>query len=113
MIAKPPSETEITKSIRALLKSVRVFHWKNWSGPLTPNKGIPDILGVYHGRFLAIEVKRPGCNPTADQQKFLDRINAEGGLAFVARSVDDVIVGLGISDRFLFAPSRTTTCARK
>jgi hypothetical protein len=39
---------------------------------------------------LAIEVKRPGGKPTAEQQQFIDTINEAGGLAFVARSVEEV-----------------------
>jgi hypothetical protein len=42
------------------------------------------------GRFLAIEVKRPGNKPTPEQQQFIDTINEAGGLAFVARSVEEV-----------------------
>jgi Holliday junction resolvase len=55
-------------------------------------KGIPDIIGwTNEGYFLAIEVKRPGYDPSDDQQKFIDKVNKKGGLAFVASSVDDVI----------------------
>jgi hypothetical protein len=42
------------------------------------------------GRFLAIEVKRPGGKATPEQQQFIDTINQAGGLAFVARSVEEV-----------------------
>jgi hypothetical protein len=42
------------------------------------------------GRFLAIEVKRPGGKPTPEQQQFMDMINQAGGLAFVAHSIEEV-----------------------
>jgi hypothetical protein len=42
------------------------------------------------GRFLAIEVKRPGNKASPEQQQFIDTINEAGGLAFVARSVEEV-----------------------
>jgi hypothetical protein len=42
------------------------------------------------GRFLAIEVKRPGGKATQEQQQFIDTINAAGGLAFVAHSIEEV-----------------------
>lgn len=51
--------------------------------------GMPDIIGIYRGRFLAIEVKRPGNKATMEQQMFLDGISRMGGLAFVAFSLDD------------------------
>jgi len=52
--------------------------------------GVSDILGVHHGRLLAIEVKTPSGKVTAEQQEFIDRVQREGGIAFVARSVADV-----------------------
>jgi hypothetical protein len=63
----------------------------------THTRGVSDIIGCIPktGRFLAIEVKRPGNKPTAEQQQFIDTINAAGGLAFVARSVEEVDEALG------------------
>ena len=66
--------------------------------------GVADIIGVLpmarqslldgtrstFGRFLAIEVKRPGQQPTQAQAAFLASVQMAGGLAFVATSVDDV-----------------------
>jgi hypothetical protein len=58
-------------------------------------KGCSDILGqLKDGRFLAVEVKRPGGMPTPDQAQFLARVVANGGVAFVARGVDDVMAAL-------------------
>ena len=73
-------------------------------------KGMSDLVGFrteYHpiwqdgkyprrpddetvARFLAIEVKRPPRQATAQQQEFLDRVNAAGGIGFVAWSAEDV-----------------------
>jgi len=39
-------------------------------------------------------VKRPGGKPTPEQQQFLGRINAAGGLALVARGVEEVEAAL-------------------
>ena len=107
---KQQTEAEITASIRGVLKILGVFHWKNWSGPMTYPKGIPDILGILPagiaastgGRFLAIEVKRKGGKVSPHQATFIDRVNRMGGLGFVAYSVEDVITRLGVQDRFLF-----------
>ena len=87
---RPISEKEITKSIRDYLKIMRIFHYKQWQG-LGSLHGISDIIGIYGGKYMAIEVKRAGQNPTDKQQQFLDRVNYEGGIAFVAYSVQDVI----------------------
>ena len=42
------------------------------------------------GRFLAIEVKSATGKPTPEQTAFLAAVVRAGGIAFVARSVDDV-----------------------
>jgi hypothetical protein len=98
---KPPTpEALLTRSIRQLLNSVGVFHWKNFGGFMGA-KGVPDILGCYRGRLLGIEVKTPTGKISPDQQGFIDSINRAGGVAFVARSLEDVITGLGLQDRFL------------
>jgi len=58
-------------------------------------KGCSDIVGqLSTGQFLAIEVKSQYGRITTDQKAFLDKINDSGGLAFVARSIDDVVNSL-------------------
>lgn len=52
--------------------------------------GVSDILGVLRGRFIAIEVKTPTGRLSKSQAKFLDEVKANGGMALVARSVQDV-----------------------
>lgn|SRR5487761_1771350 len=54
-------------------------------------KGVADLLGIWKGRPLAIEVKVPGKYPTPDQKAFLLAWEDHGGIGFVARSLDDVI----------------------
>jgi len=54
-------------------------------------KGTSDIVGfLADGRFLAIEVKKPGEELTKKQQDFIDLVNDCGGLGFGAWSLDDV-----------------------
>jgi len=54
-------------------------------------KGTSDVLGILPtGRFLAVEVKSATGRVTVEQRAFLDRINKSGGIAFVARSLQDV-----------------------
>lgn len=69
--------------------------------------GVPDILGIYRlpgetaGRFLGIEIKAPRGKLSSAQEQFLNIIREQGGIAILAYSVDDVIRGLGVEDRFL------------
>lgn len=98
-------EKAIETQILNFLKLNQVFCWKNQSIGVydtgrkqfrksnNPNhiKGTSDVLGILaDGRFLAIEVKSKKGRLTEEQKEFINRINERGGLAFVARSVEDV-----------------------
>ena len=55
-------------------------------------KGSSDILACVGGYFVAIEVKRPvGSVIRAEQMDFIRDILATGGIAFIARSLEDVV----------------------
>jgi VRR-NUC domain len=57
--------------------------------------GCPDILGMFtDGRLLAIEVKSPTGRPTPEQAAFLAKVAENGGVAVLAKSVDDVIAAI-------------------
>lgn len=65
--------------------------------------GIPDIICVIRGRFVAIETKAPGKehNVTANQKAAIEAINKADGIAFVAsdvESVQDVLFYHGVID---------------
>ena len=51
----------------------------------------PDMVGQTVAVFAAIEVKTPTGKPTPEQLHFLDRVKHFGGIAGIARSVDDVL----------------------
>lgn len=53
--------------------------------------GCSDIVGVYKGRFIACEVKASDGRLSELQERFMDRVREAGGIAFVARDVQDVI----------------------
>ena len=104
-VKKKPTEKAIETAILMYLSYLNgCFAWKNNStgvfdtkrGTFRRNKnkfvinGVSDILGIYNGRLLAIEVKKPGGRLTKEQKDFIDRVNKLGGIAGVARSVDDV-----------------------
>ena len=58
-------------------------------------KGIADVIGYLKGgRFLAVEFKAPHGKLMPHQREFLDAVNAAGGLAFMARSIDDIKAAL-------------------
>ena len=76
-VKKPTqSEREITAAIRGLLKTLGVFHWKQFQ-TLGSTPGVPDIIGILRGRMLGIEVKTKRGKVSEHQQKFIDIINSE------------------------------------
>ena len=101
---KDVSEQQIQKAISDYLKLKKfiVFKHRNVgifkkdTGSYIPlsagEKGISDIVGCSpRGRFVAIEVKKPGGRPSPDQLDFIARIKASGGIAFIAYSFDEVL----------------------
>ncbi len=51
----------------------------------------PDMVGRTVAIFTAIEVKTPTGKPTPEQLHFIDRVKQLGGIAGVARSVEDAL----------------------
>jgi len=49
----------------------------------------PDMVGQQVAVFLSIEVKTPAGRIRPEQQQWLDAVQAAGGIAGVARSVED------------------------
>ena len=94
-------EQHIQKQILDYLRFRGIPCWKHQDDSIrkpdgsyipTHTRGVSDIIGCIPktGRFLALEVKRPGGKPTPEQQQFIDTINQAGGLAFVAHNIEDV-----------------------
>lgn len=94
-------EQDVQRSILEYLKLRQIYCWKQSTGGIKKSNGsyipaallgVSDIIGILNdGRFLAIEVKRPGGSASLFQKSFLDSISRRGGLAFIATSIDDVI----------------------
>lgn len=94
MASKP--ETKIVKKCMALLnKKYPGFYFKTHGGPYQ-KAGLPDIIGVYKGRFIGVEIKCPGKEDTLTdlQSKTIRRIVLAGGVAFMATSpqqIDEIL----------------------
>jgi penicillin-binding protein-related factor A (putative recombinase) len=96
---KQLKESEITRQIKDVLDICKIFYFKHWSGPFTSKKGIADIIGIYKGRFLAIEVKSSRGKVSPEQKKFIDDVNREGGVGLIVYDVDRVINALNLPVR--------------
>jgi hypothetical protein len=99
-------EKDIQKQILTLLRKHPKVQWvarfnsgtfQNGDRFISSNSqsGMSDILGMLKGgQLFAIECKTRTGRIMPHQQDFLDLITAGGGVAFVARSVEDVTIRL-------------------
>lgn len=94
-------ETNISKLCQLEASKLGAIMWRNNVGRLKDatgrmvsygvcNPGGADLIGIYKGRFVAIEVKRPGKKTTEEQESFLEAIRRNGGIAGVCYSPEDV-----------------------
>jgi hypothetical protein len=96
-------EGKAKAAIKAFLKSLPDCWFFMPVGGAFSVAGIPDIVAVIRGRFVAIECKAPGkeSNTTPHQDLALFGIHDAGGLAFVASSVDTVKVHLTMAGLYV------------
>lgn len=100
-------ESAILRACLEYLDAVRVFAWRNSTGAVKYGQGpaarfvrfgkigASDIIGALpDGRFLAVECKTARGRLSPEQIAFLGQVKRAGGVAIVARSVDDLIIGL-------------------
>jgi hypothetical protein len=99
------TETQIVRSILDYLAVRNIFAWRQntGAGKFTGKdgaehyvkfglKGQPDITGILpDGRRLDIECKSVTGRLSPEQAHFIAALKNNGGCAFVARSVDDVV----------------------
>lgn len=58
--------------------------------------GGSDLIGwTRDGKFLAVETKSPTGKATAEQINFIEKVNSSGGVAGIARSVEDALRLIG------------------
>lgn len=103
------TEVDIQNLIRIALSEKGIVTWRNntfaLKDPATGRlvrgglcTGSADIIGIMpDGRFLAIEVKKPGKKPTKEQTNFLRVVNEHGGIGVWMDSVEGLEV---LKDRF-------------
>ena len=93
-------ENAVLSQCLSYLQIRGIFAWRNNTGALKIGKrfirfgkpGSSDILGILpNGQFLAVECKREKGGILSDiQVEFLNRIKANGGIAVVVHSVDEL-----------------------
>lgn len=82
-------ENQIKRYLDKLENNGKAWHMKV-HGSMFQKAGVPDIIACINGRFVGIEVKRPGGIVSELQKYHIAKINKAGGAAFVAYSIDEV-----------------------
>jgi penicillin-binding protein-related factor A (putative recombinase) len=88
------NEKQLQQQIVDYLKARGIWHYVTHRAMFPPppeNKGIPDICGIYKGKPLYIEVKGPRGKIGQEQTNFITNVKEQGGIAFFAWSMDDVL----------------------
>lgn len=120
MVSRSTGESPVLRACLDLLEVRGVFAWRvNTAGIYDPTrgchrsfvglKGVSDILGLLppHGRFLAVETKRPAIPAigqpagrlSADQRHFLGRVAMLGGVGVCVGDVRTLECVLDILER--------------
>ena len=96
----PPLEKEISKSCLNWLLKRKIFAWRNSSTGIfdrekgffrtSPKRGAPDLIAIYQGKFIGIELKRPGNKLSEQQEWFRESVISAGGVYLVIHSVEEL-----------------------
>ena len=80
-------ESRVKAKVSAILKKHNVYFFYPATGGYG-RSGIPDVIACVRGRFVGIECKAGDNNPTALQQRELQRIIDSLGSALVVRETN-------------------------
>lgn len=94
-------EALVKQAIKDLAPHIGLRIWSILGG-LGQTPGIPDFLGIFKGRPVAIEAKAGKNRLSKDQVLFKEEWERHGGIFIEAHSPDDVVKGLGLEGVFLF-----------
>jgi len=75
-------EAKVKKKVKALLDKHGAYYFMPIGGPYAV-QGVPDIICCIKGRFVGIECKANGGRITALQERNLDQIQKNGGVAIL------------------------------
>lgn len=84
-------ENTLQRKIQKFLKDnlPGAMVWKNHGNQYSV-KGLPDLMCIYQGKMICIEVKIEGNKATELQQATLKKLADAGAIVCVAYSIDDV-----------------------
>lgn len=68
------------KAIKKYLDSIGAWHFSPYMAGFG-KAGVPDIVVCWNGKFISVEVKREGKEPTPIQTRRMEEISKAGGVA--------------------------------
>lgn len=83
-------EKDLLAQIKDYLNIRGIFWWRNHQS-LGSQKGIPDLMCLYQGKFYAFELKGMRGKLSWEQKWFLDEINKNGGIAKEVRNLEEIM----------------------
>jgi hypothetical protein len=101
-------EKDVMREVCERLTEMGLFFWRSNNVPVfsrnnggkmafrslpkyTP-RGLPDIMLIINGHFIALEIKRPGINfLRPEQETYRDQLMQHGGDYYVITSVDELM----------------------
>ena len=83
------SESKLQARILRYLGSLGLWCWA-FKAEVCNDRGVPDIICCFKGRFIGLEVKSERGRVSGPQKLQIKRIRRAGGRAAVVRSLDDV-----------------------
>ena len=81
-------ESDLQRQVLSYLKKNRVYHFR-FQAQSNLN-GLPDIICLYKGFFIGLELKADKGSPTELQLRKIKSINENGGIGKIIKSVDEV-----------------------
>lgn len=107
-------EKDIQREICEWLREQHFFFWRSNNVPVfsksndgvrrfrslpkdTP-RGLPDIMVVEQGKFIAIEVKRPGMKLRPEQAEYGTKLVLAGGVYLTVHSLNELALALAEID---------------
>lgn len=80
-------ETLIQIQIQKYLDRNQILNWRNSDSKVI---GMPDLMAIYKGHLVGLEIKTDTGKATEIQKRWLQNIRNAGGYADIIRSVEDV-----------------------
>lgn len=83
-------ESRIQKKILDYLNSLEHSYFFKYQSSIYTPAGIPDVIGVYEGKFFAFEIKNEKGKTSKLQEYVIQQLREAGGEAYVVHSVSEV-----------------------